>query len=384
MNIDYKLSEDWNQTSKVVLFGFGERAKNNIEIIKKYYEIICILDSNKEKCGNKYNDIDVKWINEADKEIKEHKIIIMSTANIASDMAKQLSKYGLVEYKDFCRLEEWLFENEWKRNRKLYLPNINTSIISRCTLKCKNCCMLVPYHKKEVEYTIFDFQYNIDLLFNYIDYVGQINIMGGEPLLNKDLEEMLEWICLKYKEKMGKIIIDSNGTVLPSKNLLKICSQYKAKIAFAIGDYTDEVPYKARLNEVLALLKESEIEYQTYDYLTYEKLQWRDMGFPAYNYPVQKGKEREHMLSCNPCNTLNDGKFYYCQSLWIANRCGLYNEKEEDYVDLKSLSKETGKLDIIRFCRGEISSKKGFMNLCAICGGFGPDNDKFVKAGIQI
>lgn len=64
MNIEYRLTEDWNKTDKVMLFGCGERTKNTIGLVKKQYEIICILDSNKEKCGNKFNGIDVQWINE--------------------------------------------------------------------------------------------------------------------------------------------------------------------------------------------------------------------------------------------------------------------------------------------------------------------------------
>lgn len=376
MNIEYKLSADWDRTSKIILYGFGGMTVDNIELLRKQYNIVCILDSNKEKCGNRFKGIEIKYVGDASNEIGAYKIVIMSAGYMADEIAEKLNEYGLIEYVDYCKFEEWMLETAWRREEKLYLLEVNTSITSRCTLSCKHCNMYMPYYKEHVEYNISDFQYNVELLFRYVDYLCQFTILGGEPLLNDQLEEMLSWVSSKYKERIGKISVISNGTLLPEKRLLETCA--RNNITFSISDYTDEVPYGARLAEVITLLKEAGVGYQVR-----KSIRWCDMGFPVYAFPVEKGKERNHMLNCGPAyHGLNDGKLYYCHCSWSANRCGLFSEKEGDYVELKLLSKETGKLDILRQCRGDISG--GFVSLCSVCGGCGTDNDKFVKAAVQM
>lgn len=376
MDIECKLSDEWNKINKIILYGFGGMTKDNIELVKKQYEIVYILDSNSEKCGDKFNGIEVRCIDDIGDQIRAYKIIIMTAGYMADEITEKLNEYGLVKYNDFCTFEEWLLEIAWRKDRKVYLLEVNTSITSRCTLKCEHCNMYMPYYKETVDYNIYDFQYNIDLLFEYVDYLCQLTILGGEPLLNEQLEKMLSWLSLKYKEKIGKISVISNGTVIPPKELLETCAHNK--ITFSISDYTDEVPYSTRLAEVIALFKAAGVRYHVR-----KAIRWCDMGFPIYAFPIQKGMERSHMLNCGPTyHGLNDGKLYYCHCLWSASKCGLFRENERDYVNLKSLSKESGKLDVLRQCRGDISG--GFVSLCSICGGCGTDNDRFVKAGVQV
>lgn len=385
--IKYRLSEDWSKTNKVVLFGCGGRANEAIEFTKKYYDIIYYLDSDKEKSGKKFNELDILWIKDVKKKnkLKEYKIIITTFGLIASEMAEQLTEYGLVEYKDFCKFEEWLLEFEWKRNKKIYLSHqVDISINSKCTLNCKHCSLFMPYFKKvtSYNYNLADFQYNINLLFSHIDYVSRLCILGGEPLLNKDLVKMIEWIGITHKDKIGKILINSNGTILPNKELLKICSQYKDKIFFVLSNYTEQVNYKARFEEISKLIKDANIDCYIFD-----EMKWSDLGFPAYKFLVQKGKEKEHMLACtNNCHGLIDGKLYYCITSLTADKSGLFKARESDYVDLKNLSKEKeiDKIKIMQLVKGEISSETGAISLCTICGGTGLDNNRIVKAGVQM
>lgn len=375
-NIEFKLNPEWLNVDGLILYGFGGMTRDNIKLIQQYYDIVCILDSDKEKCGGLYSDVEVKWIVDNLDIIKDYKIIIMSSGYMADEIAGVLIKNGLRKYDDFCTFEEWIMEVLYRKENKVCLFEVNTSITSRCTLNCRNCNMFMPYFKKNVEYTLNDVKLDLNALFRYVDYVCKLTILGGEPLLNKELPQILLWISEAYGNRIGKLTLISNGTIIPNDELLRVCSE--KNVSISISDYTEQVPYKDRLNDVVSTLKANKIEYQIR-----KDIRWCDFGFPAYRFPVPTNGIREHMLNCGPVfHGLNDRKLYYCHCSWAANKCGIFNEKEGDFVALVDGCDDKIKEEIINHCKGETA--KGYVGLCAVCGGCGSDNDRLVKAAVQM
>lgn len=375
--MQYLLTDDWENLEELVIYGFGKVAHDNIEFIKRNFNILYIVDSDKEKCGGKFKDINVKHLDEVKDDLINHKIVIMTANRNALLVGENLDKSGLQNGKDYCSMETFLTEWFWRFKKKVCLMEIHSTITSRCTLKCRHCNMFMPYFKEHVDYEISDIMYDLELLFKHVDYLVSYRLLGGEPLLNKSLPSMIDQIGMKYGNRIGNIGIITNGTLVPSDNLIKVCKKYNVKFDFS--DYTDVVNYRKRFEETVKKVSDGGIRYEVN-----RSLRWCDFGFPVNNKMYDFDKVREHMLECGPLfHGLNDGKFYYCHVSWSADKAKLLKNVPDDYVDLTELNNsEKSKEAILEHSKGNMA--KGFVKLCKICGGCGNDNTDFVRAAEQM
>lgn len=372
-----KLTDDWKDISELVIYGFGKVAHDNIEFFKNNFNIVYIVDSNKEKCNCEFKGISVKYVSDVKDDLKNHKIVIMTANRNAALVGEDLEKFGLKSGKDFCSMEQFLTEWFWNYKKKVCLMEVHSTITSRCTLKCKHCNMFMPYYKEHVDYTAKDILEDLELLFRHVDYIVAYRILGGEPLINNELEDMIKQIGDRYGDRIGNIGIITNGTLLPDEKLIETSKKYNVKFDFS--DYTDVVDYKKRFDESVKIVSDAGLRYSVN-----RSLRWCDFGFPVNNRMYDFDKVREHMLSCGPIfHGLNDGRYYYCHVSWSADKAKLLKNVPDDYVDLRKLGDDdSAKEAILEHSNGNM--EKGFVKLCKICGGCGNDNTEFVKAAEQM
>lgn len=141
------------------------------------------------------------------------------------------------------------------------------------------------------------------LLYIYI-YIYQL--IGGEPLLNKNLPQMLEYACKKKQIKVVSIV--TNTTILPSKDLLSVMNKYKHKIIVHISDYTNNARLKnLKLKEVVDKFKKEGLVVSVVDY------PWTKRGIIK---KANRNKEalQKTMLTCwqRDCQSYCDGEFHLC------------------------------------------------------------------------
>lgn len=372
-----KLTDDWKYISELVIYGFGKVAHDNIEFLKNNFNIVYIVDSNKEKCNCEFKGISVKHVDDVKDDLKNYKIVIMTANRNAALVGEDLEKFGLQSGKDFCSMEQFLTEWFWNYKKKVCLMEVHSTVTSRCTLKCKHCNMFMPYYKEHVGYTAKDILEDLELLFRHVDYIVAYRILGGEPLINNELEDMIKQIGDRYGDRIGNIGIITNGTLLPDEKLIETSKKYNVKFDFS--DYTDVVDYKKRFDESVKIVSDAGLRYSVN-----RSLRWCDFGFPVNNRMYDFDKVREHMLSCGPIfHGLNDGKYYYCHVSWSADKAKLLKNVPDDYVDLRTLDDDDrAKEAILEHSNGNMA--KGFVKLCKICGGCGNDNTEFVKAAEQM
>ena len=372
-----KLTDDWKYISELVVYGFGKVAHDNIDFFKNSFNIAYIVDSNKEKCNCEFKGISVKHVDDVKDDLKNYKIVIMTANRNAALVGEDLEKFGLQSGKDFCSMEQFLTEWFWNYKKKVCLMEVHSTVTSRCTLKCKHCNMFMPYYKEHVGYTAKDILEDLELLFRHVDYIVAYRILGGEPLINNELEDMIKQIGDRYGDRIGNIGIITNGTLLPDEKLIETSKKYNVKFDFS--DYTDVVDYKKRFDESVKIVSDAGLRYSVN-----RSLRWCDFGFPVNNRMYDFDKVREHMLSCGPIfHGLNDGKYYYCHVSWSADKAKLLKNVPDDYVDLRTLDDDDrAKEAILEHSNGNMA--KGFVKLCKICGGCGNDNTEFVKAAEQM
>ena len=372
-----ELTDDWKYISQLVIYGFGKVAHDNIDFFKSSFNIAYIVDSDKEKCNCEFKGISVKHVDDVKNDLKNYKIVIMTANRNAALVGEDLEKFGLKSGKDFCSMEQFLTEWFWNYKKKVCLMEVHSTITSRCTLKCKHCNMFMPYYKEHVDYTAKDILENLELLFRHVDYIVAYEILGGEPLINGELADMIRQIGDRYGNRIGNIGIITNGTLLPDEQLIEISKKYNVKYDFS--DYTDIVDYKKRFDAAVKIVSDAGLRYSVN-----RSLRWCDFGFPVNNRMYDFDKVREHMLSCGPIfHGLNDGKYYYCHVSWSADKAKLLKNVSDDYINLRTLDDDDrAKEAILEHSNGNMA--KGFVKLCKICGGCGNDNTEFVKAAEQM
>ena len=372
-----ELTDDWKYISELVVYGFGKVAHDNIDFFKSSFNIAYIVDSDKEKCNCEFKGISVKHVDDVKDDLKNYKIVIMTANRNAALVGEDLEKFGLQSGKDFCSMEQFLTEWFWNYKKKVCLMEVHSTITSRCTLKCKHCNMFMPYYREHVDYTAKDILEDLELLFRHVDYIVAYEILGGEPLINGELADMIRQIGDRYGNRIGNIGIITNGTLLPDEQLIEISKKYNVKYDFS--DYTDVVDYKKRFDSAVKIVSDAGLRYSVN-----RSLRWCDFGFPVNNRMYDFDKVREHMLSCGPIfHGLNDGKYYYCHVSWSADKAKLLKNVSDGYIDLRTLDDDDrAKEAILEHSNGNMA--KGFVKLCKICGGCGNDNTEFVKAAEQM
>lgn len=381
LNVLNHLPKEWNDLSEIIVYGYGRVGVRNIGKLYKDLKIKYIIDNNPELQGKKYHDIVIRNFDQVKEYVQGKKIVVATSALAYASISKELQDFGLKEFRDFCRLEDFMPEWYWKNKHEVCLSQFFSSVTSRCTFKCKHCNALMPYFNQDnhYDYTAEDILSDFDAFFKRVDYLTSWSVIGGEPLLNKDLSRILEMVFDKYGTRIGYMQIISNGSIVPDQELIRVIK--KCDIHVRLSDYTHTVPYEKKLQQVKDTLKKNRIPYSMSIYKT-----WMDLGFPEKILPIGKTSEeiRQHMLLCSPgCHILNEKKVYFCGLIFSAERCGLYQLQEGDYIDLEATNEtREDKEVLLKYCLGYV--KNGFISACRVCRGSGSDNTHVIGVAEQL
>ncbi len=197
--------------------------------------------------GNK-QDIEIKSLKDAEALINNCKVIVATGSLAYKSIKDDLLDIGMREYIDFCRLEIFMLEWYWKNKKQVCISQVLSAVTTRCTFRCKYCSNLMPYFDKQYDYTPKEIVEDLMLLFNRVDYLASYYLIGGEPLLNKELPSIISNVYENFSEQIGYIQIITNGSVVPSEELIRVMR--KCNVTVRISDYTKMIPYKPRLEEV--------------------------------------------------------------------------------------------------------------------------------------
>lgn len=372
----FRLDESWKDVKAIVPFGLGRIGKRVLPKLLETFEIPFIIDNGAK--AQEYHGIAVYHLNDARPLIGDRKIVVLTIERIYVDISEQLNAAGYVEYRDYCIFERFVEEWYYKYRGKCCLPKLDTAITSRCTLKCSHCAMFTPYCEDKKDCSVDELKSNFDQVFRLADYVFEYTLFGGEPFLHKQLTDIIEYLGTCYAEKIGQIVIITNGTVLPDQKLLFILQKYK--VILSISDYTAVNSYADILSQFMKKLDGYGIQY----YVNHE-IEWKDHCFPEHSCNYDEKYLPEHMKVCGyTCHSVNEGKLYYCDVAWGARKHAGYQDQEDDYVDLYEIQKdcsfEQAKLRILEYCMGNVN-ERGYMSLCRYCAGMGADNSRIIPAG---
>ncbi|MCL2187603.1 MAG: 4Fe-4S cluster-binding domain-containing protein [Defluviitaleaceae bacterium] len=230
----------------------------------------------------------------------------------------------------------------------LTLTKLEFIVTQRCTLKCKDCCALVQYYENPVDVETASVIQSIDRAFELIDNVRIVNIIGGEPLMVKNLSQIIDKLS-QYNERIGSLEIITNGTIVPNDEV--VAAMKRANMTIRISDYgglaknKDETYKKLTDNGVRCNIRKI----------------WSWTVNKAFTDGSTDGEKTFHNCDAFCAQVLN-GKLYYCSFVAHGDALRGFPHDENNYVDLfsdkvtkevvKDYIKRTSAMPACQFCTG--------------------------------
>lgn len=371
--------EYWKSINKIVIFGFGRQGKKMYPTLKRDFEIVAIVDNSREKQGKKVDGYSILSFEQADSFLRQHKVIVTTSQYYYQTIREQLRSIGLVEKIDFIMYQQFVTEWYFKYRNKVNVLKTDISLTTLCTLNCENCMQFLPYWKegRRKENPLEEVKKDIDLYFQCVDYLLDLDVVGGEPFLYRNLNEFIRYIGEKYRDRIGYVGFITNGMIVPKDETLELMNRYSMDVS--ISDYSGDIEYKHQIEQLCERLEKYNVSY-----MRNVNIDWFDFGFPKELYHYEGEKAIRHMQCCNSIeHILDDKKLFYCGLEWSAQKGGLYPIEEKAYVNLADVRDgKRDRKDILEMIMANIEG--GCMEFCKVCGGFGIDNDNRVKTAKQM
>jgi len=237
---------------------------------------------------------------------------------------------------------------------KLFARCVDLVITEKCSMKCKDCSNLMQYYLEPQTYDLGSVLNSIDYLFESVDEVHEMRVIGGEPMLNKDIHLIVD--RLVSEKKVGRIVIYTNATIPLRDN--QIQSFKDSKVMFLITDYSK---LSRNISKLVAQLEDNDI---TFDRKPVDG--WTDSA-GIERHDREDGENQELFDYCCAKNnvTLMAGhnKIYNCPFAANAYTLGAVPEDDKDFVDISSGDPNTK--EMVR----DIIYREDFVRACDFCTG---------------
>lgn len=308
---------------------------------------------------------------------KESNIIIAS-ADFFYEIKKELEERGCSNLFDMTEMLKMDIHKEQLSNRaremydnkqnymnivqnqledRLIFNRIQYVVSERCSLKCKDCSHLMQYYQRPEDIDLCGYKPAFDRLLDQVDCIAELRILGGEPFMNKNMDQLICW----YHEssKIQNISVYTNGTIIPCEAILM--SLQKDKVKVHISNYKIN---EDKIKKLIEVFEGYQIRYFLREYDS-----WQDAGgVELRNYSVEQKKEV--FSSCFERNgfTFLKGRLYRCPREAHAMNLKAMPDVREDYVDFmyEDAIKEDWKQQLKKL------QNRSWLEGCNYCGG--PDN----------
>lgn len=364
-----------NDKIKYYLWGAGILGESFYTDFNKKICILGFIDSDPKKQGQRKDGIYV-YAPEEFKLLDNEKVII------ATGWVKQVSDYldskGYKKNIDYYLLDEFSTIYMMYKHNKLHVEKVDMFCNTLCSLRCKHCSALMPYQKEGRNYSFEEMKRNVDLIFQWVDFMHILSFSGGDAMLNPDLSNIIEYTGETYKgKKVQDFELYTNAVMMPDQKMIDIWKKYNVIIRFT--NYTKHVPGRQKINGMIEILKSNKLRY---DYVQFE--QWLDMGYPQKSNGLENDDALiAHCKECSPVisTCLNNGKIFYCSPSCAADASQLFEYDESDGFPLEN-NKMYNKKEFMEFYTGY--SEKGYPSYCRRCNGFFNNNNKLIEVAEQL
>ena len=169
------------------------------------------------------------------------------------------SQYGTIFKKNYLQNLQFI-----KKNNLSYPEDVELNITNICNLSCQMCTgkfsskLLIENNYLEFE-KLKQSDYDLDEKIKYkIEQIAShdlklLNLIGGEPLVNKNILTLLEKLVISGQSKKITLHITTNGTTCNAK-IIKLLRAFKnLRIMFSmesVGKYNDYMRYPSNWQNI--------------------------------------------------------------------------------------------------------------------------------------
>ena len=251
---------------------------------------------------------------------------------------------------------------------KFIISRIAVSVTNQCSLQCRDCNNLMPYCKEKFWMNVNEQKHDLEKLLFYIDGIINVEVIGGEPFVYKQLPALLEYLCNEPKIKF--VEITTNGTIFPSEKILELLEH--PKICVLLSDYGKI--NRMQVNKLYQYLRQKNIHVQNL-----KNRKWIQGGDIKKRKKSRMRMKYEyfHCFARKDCRTLYRGNLYVCGRAPILSELGILSENSS-YLDIRKLNKNRsiGRKKILAFFKNNYAESCNYCD-CA------SDFSYWIESGIQ-
>ena len=132
---------------------------------------------------------------------------------------------------------------------KVDIPYVEIVLTTKCTLRCESCNNLMQYFSAKNQYTctLEGILESLNCLLENVESIQRLRIIGGEPLMFKDLPQLVH--AIEKRHKIRAFDIATNGTIVPKDELLRAFKDSKRFRKVSISDYSSAPNLKIPLQQ---------------------------------------------------------------------------------------------------------------------------------------
>lgn len=344
LDMSSQFDELLSSQKKIIVFGagiLGHAAVSTLQYFNK--TIACICDNDVQKQGTVLSGIPVVSPSEA-VGVTNNATIFVCVFNDANFKAisDQLMKLGFKDIMDYSLLF-WAYQMKiMKRNissetlettlkivkekeKNTVLGNISVVITEKCSLRCIDCGVLIPYYANPKHHDKTMVIESIRRLAAAVDAIENLTIIGGEPFLHHDIVEICQ--AASNIDNILRVTLTTNGSILLKDTIVQ---QLKSALfSVTISDYGTLSRHK---NELMKSFEEIGICYDVLD----DSNPWSKQNMPI----AQNRGRMANDLIFSECfwikaaGKLMNGQYHLCDfSAAITPFNGIPNNKN-DYIDV--------------------------------------------------
>lgn len=249
----------------------------------------------------------------------------------------------------------------------LIIPYVEISISPQCTLHCRDCANFMQFYHKPQPMDLEQVWSWIAAFIEAIDHIITLRLMGGEPLMQKQLPQLLERIL--QQPKVQHIQIVSNATLVPKEELLLLMSNNR-RCSFYFSNYGPKLA--PRYQEIVQICQEHLVQME----IPPADVSWFDMGDCSDRHLNEQQMAKVYQHCPNNCRHIWNGEFHHCPRSAHGKYLGLITDiPEQDYVPLLELDVATRRERISKMYDADYIKA---CNHCGFANGF-----KLIPSAIQ-
>ncbi len=152
----------------------------------------------------------------------------------------------LAFWKEYCLKKVGIIDQA--EHHKHCIPRVILVLTTKCNLRCKDCIALTPYYKNSYHVPLAILIRSIEKFLSDVEYCYCLELLGGEPFLYPDINELLNHLIMH--DKISTIQITTNGLADIDDSTINLLKNKKVHVRISnydIGNKEKQLSFQEKI-----------------------------------------------------------------------------------------------------------------------------------------